>query len=420
MIQNSERHPSRRALLALGGAGALSAAAVPLAAGTAAAATSRTTDAAPSRTAAPAASPAAAAAAPPAPGSALLVDSPRLDLNSPAENWIREKATKDLTIIQSFGYDNANGHLYLLQVTPGGLRLDGESAPVSAVDRSVHGDLTLTKWDLSGAMLGHMYLRGFGHGMNIGVEPVGGSAYLWTEVDAVPLHAAPPNENSSRGTRLARFPFTDGKVLDSTDPGLTKHSPVPGSTTNTATVDPVYGRLAVRYVDKDGRTKYQVHDLDLARLGIWSTPLATIDEPKPHAVPGWPLSTYGTPYFQGYAVVGRYLYMLHGNAYGDTQEINGETVVISRPGVGNTFLSAVDLTTGAFAPAPRSPFNAHVNPCYTAAANSLIHREPEGLGVRVPDPARPGVFSIGIGFAGGEKGERTATIYGKSGLIAPS
>ncbi|MYX44211.1 teichoic acid biosynthesis protein C [Streptomyces sp. SID89] len=340
--------------------------------------------------------------------------SPRLDLNSASNNWIREKATKDATIIQSFGYDNANRHIYLVQVTQGGLKLAGESAPVSSANRNLHGDLTVTKWDMSGNVLGYMYLRGFGHGMSIGVEPVGGSAYLWTEVDAVAL-----SDGTSRGRRLARFPFVNGRVLDSTSADLTTYTPVPGSTVNTASVDPVYGRLVVRFQDTDGIKKYQVHDLDLARLGIWSEPLAAIDEPDITAVPGWPLTTYGHPFLQGYVVVGRYLYMLHGNSYGSTEKINGQNVVISQPNVGNTFISSVDLTTGAFSPAPPSPFNVNVNPCYTAAAYTLDYREPEGLGVYIPDLAQPGVFSIGMGFASGPEGARLASIYGKSDLIQP-
>ncbi|WP_247721041.1 phage baseplate protein [Streptomyces sennicomposti] len=390
MIANRNIHPSRRSMLALGGAGALTAATVSLGAGT------------------------ASAAAYPAPGSALLVPSPRLDLNSASNNWIREKATKDATIIQSFGYDNANRHIYLVQVTQGGLKLAGESAPVSSANRNLHGDLTVTKWDMSGNVLGYMYLRGFGHGMSIGIEPVGGSAYLWTEVDAVAL-----SDGTSRGRRLARFPFVNGRVLDSTSADLTTYTPVPGSTVNTASVDPVYGRLVVRFQDTDGIKKYQVHDLDLARLGIWSEPLAAIDEPDITAVPGWPLTTYGHPFLQGYVVVGRYLYMLHGNSYGSTEKINGQNVVISQPNVGNTFISSVDLTTGAFSPAPPSPFNVNVNPCYTAAAYTLDYREPEGLGVYIPDLAQPGVFSIGMGFASGPEGARLASIYGKSDLIQP-
>ncbi|MET9497599.1 teichoic acid biosynthesis protein C [Streptomyces sp. NPDC006552] len=387
--------PSRRSLLAWTGTTALTTAAMSMGAVPASAATY------------------------PAPGSALLVPSARIDLNSGSERWIREKATRDATIIQALGYDNANGHIYLAQVTQGGLKLAGESAPVSSADRNRRGDLTITQWDMDGNTLGYMYLRGFGHGGNIGVEPVGSRAYLWMEADGVEIIDV-SNKPSSRGTRLARFPFVNGQVLDTTSPTLPKYTPVPGSTHNSATIDPVYGRLALRYRDTDNVFKFQIHDLDLARLGIWSEPLATLSQPSLTALSGWPLTTYGSPYLQGYAVVGRYLYMLHGNSYGSTQTINDQDTVISEPGVGNTFLSAVNLATGAFDPAPPAPFDKNVNPLHTTAAYTLTFREPEGLGVRIPDPARPDVFELGMGFASGDAGTRRASIYGKSGLIQPA
>lgn len=112
--------------------------------------------------------------------------------------------------------------------------------------------------------------------------------------------------------------------------------------------------------------------------------------------------------------------MLHGNSYGSVQKINGQDTVISAPGVGNTFITSVNLTTGSLDPAPPSPFKETVNPAHTAAAYSLDYREPEGLGVLVPDPAQPGVFSIGMGFASGDAGARVATVYGKAGLVQPS
>ncbi|MEV0576171.1 teichoic acid biosynthesis protein C [Streptomyces sp. NPDC050392] len=400
MTHDRLSRPSRRSLLAWSGAGALTAAGVSAGTGT------------------------ASAAVRPTPGSALLVPSPRLDLNSASDNWIRQKPTRDTTIIQSFGYDNANGHIYLAQVTQSGLKLPGEPAPVSSADRNRHGDLTITKWDMSGNTLGYMYLRGFGHGMSIGVEPVGSKAYLWTETDGQevqdPVHPSDPTKVTSRGRRLARFPFVDAQVLDYGSAGLTTYQPVPGTSTYTASVDPVYGRLAIRFRDTDGVMVFQVHDLDLARLGIWSQPLANVREPDITAVPGWPLTTYGRPFLQGYAVVGRYLYLLHGNSYGSTQNIGGQDLVVSPPGVGNTFITSVNLATGALDPAPPSPFKETVNPAHTAAAYSLDYREPEGLGVLVPDPDRPGDFRIGMGFASGVAGARVATVYGKAGLVQPS
>ncbi|GAA2751160.1 hypothetical protein GCM10010440_62350 [Kitasatospora cinereorecta] len=376
-IMSEPPRPSRRSILARGGAAVLAAGGA-LTAGTGP----------------------AAAAGDPSPGAALLVPSARIDLNDGSDSWIREKALQNSTVLQSFGYDSANGRIYLAQVMQGGIRLADEPAAVSGAERSRHGDLAITQWDLAGNRLGSMYLRGFGHGVSIGVEPVGPTAYLWTEVDAVEQA-----DHTSRGTRLARFPFADGTVLDSTSPALVKHTPVPGSTVNTASVDPVYGRLVHRYSLGTGVMHYRVHDLALARLGVWDRPLAGIDEPQITV----DAATYGHPAFQGYAAVGRYLYLLHGNAYGSTETVDGTEVVISRPGVGNTFLSSVDLTTGAV-----------VETRPTKAAYTLDYREPEGLGIHVPDPAQPGVFRLGLGFASNQPGtDHRATIYGKDLLVQP-
>ncbi|MFI0242491.1 hypothetical protein [Streptomyces sp. NPDC016845] len=276
----------------------------------------------------------ASAATFPAPGSALLVPSARIDLNSPSERWIREKTTRDVTIIQALGYDNANRHIYLAQVTQGGLQLAGESGPVSSADRNRRGDLTITKWDMEGNTLGYMYLRGFGHGGNIGVEPVGSGAYLWMEADGVEVTDVAGNL-SSRGTRLARFPFANGQVLDTTSPTLAKYTPVAGSTHNSATIDPVYGRLAIRYLDTDN----------------WGRAVRE----------GW--------------------------------------------------LMVVSGWLQAFDPAPSAPFDKDVNPLHTTAACTLILREPEGLGVHVPDLARPDVFGLGTGSP-----PMTLEMHGRAGF----
>jgi len=367
--------PSRRSLLAWGGASALAAGTAALGGGQ------------------------AAAASYPAPGSALMVPSARIDLADGSDSWIREKAPQDNTVIQSFGYDNANGRIFLAQVMHGGQMVGTETVNVDGATRNLDGDLAITQWDLAGELKGSMYLRGFGHGVNIGVEPVGGTTYLWTEVDALPQA-----DGTSRGQRLARFPFESGTVLDATSPALVKHTPVPGSTVNTASIDPVYGRLIHRYSLGTGVVHYRVHDLNLARYGVWDRPLAEIDEPTILV----DTATYGHPTFQGYAAVGRYLYLLHGDAYGSTETIDGQEVVISQPGVGNTFVSSVDLTTGTI-----------VDTRSTKAASSLEYREPEGLGIHVPDIRQPDVFRLGIGFASGPMHARLATIYGKDLLIQP-
>ncbi|MFI6951762.1 hypothetical protein [Streptomyces sp. NPDC050422] len=95
-------------------------------------------------------------------------------------------------------------------------------------------------------------------------------------------------------------------------------------------------------------------------------------------------------------------------------------MVVSPPGVVNTFITSVNLTTGELDPKPPTPFKETVNPAHTAAAYSLDYREPQGLDVYIPDPDHPGSFRTGMGFASGDAGSRVASIYDKAGLVQPS
>ncbi|GAB3809066.1 phage baseplate protein [Micromonospora zhanjiangensis] len=131
----------------------------------------------------------------------------RFDLAAPGTALFEGRPLHDATVIQSLAFDNVNKHVYTVQLMAGGRQLPGESAPVSGATRGYRGDLCLTRLDLAGNELGHMYLTGFGHGVQIGAEPVGSSAFLWTEVDAVA-----DDGTNGWGTQLARFRFVDGAV----------------------------------------------------------------------------------------------------------------------------------------------------------------------------------------------------------------
>ncbi|MFJ4907549.1 teichoic acid biosynthesis protein C [Streptomyces sp. NPDC093249] len=327
--------------------------------------------------------------------------------------YFREKAVQRGTVIQSLGFDNVNRRLYFAQLIGGGLQLTGESAPVPAATRDLHGDLAITEWTLgpdtaegagSASLTGHMYLRGFGHGVGIGVEPSGSGTYLWTEVDAV----QDTEEGTSRGRRLCRFKFSSSHTpLDATSTSLQKFTPVPGSVNNTAGVDPLNNRLVVRYSLNGMR--YRIFDLAAARAGDFGAPLAEIAEPAVQI----DRDLYGKPSFQGYAVAGQYLYMLHGNSYGYTQDHDGDPstpkIVISPPGVGNTHLTSVDLNTGQI-----------IRTFHSKAGYTLPFREPEGLAVQIPKASEPQVFRLCMGFASGDTpGQRTASVYYKDSLIQP-
>lgn len=281
--------------------------------------------------------------------------SPRFDLTQPSYDLFRDATLFQQTVMQSFAFDNVNRRLFVAQVANGS----------SAAD---DGDLCVTQLDFDGNQLGHMFLTGFGHGVSIGVEPVGSASYLWTEVDSV----------NARGTRLARFRFVAGSTLDHTSSSLDKHSPVAGADTVTCATDPIYDRLVMRY-RLDGKFRYAVYAIADMRNGVYDRKLADIAQP----------SGLGT--FQGYTVFGQYLYLLDGDAYSETN-----------PSPGNAQVSSVDLNGGGFLRVQ------------TNAGKSLSYREPEGMAIYRTSNGETRLF---LGFASGASGARKANIFYKNVLV---
>ncbi|RVX45729.1 hypothetical protein EDD27_8543 [Nonomuraea polychroma] len=283
----------------------------------------------------------------------------RFDLAAPASPLIWKKALYDETVLQSFAFDNVNGHIYAVQLKNGA----GSAAA---------GDLCLTKLSLTGTVLGHMYLRGFGHGVQIGVEPAGTSAYLWTETDAVR-----DSTGNAWGRRLARFKFVNGRTLTPSSSGLTKYAPISGATSTTCAIDPSTNRLIMRYRNS-GAPRYAVYSLAELKAGA---PRKLHDVAQPS----------GLGVFQGYTAYGNYLYLLDGTAYSG-----------SNPAPGNAHLTCVDLRTGA-----------KVQRSLTQAGKSLDYREPEGLAVQIVS-GRP---RLCLGLASGVAGARKVSIFYKSALV---
>lgn len=308
---------------------------------------------------------------------ASLALSQRIDLTDDSTELIREKALQNVTVLQSFAIDNVNKRIYTVQVIQGGLQLPGETAPVSGDVRASRGDLCVTQLDLAGNRLGYMYLKGFGHGVQIGVEPSGTAAYLWTETDSV----------NARGTAIARFKFSNGQVLTNTSSALEKHVPVPGSTNNTCTIDPTTNRLIVRYF-VSGHPMYRVYELSDVRARNY-TPL--VEVPEPYIVGN-------EQPFQGYAAIGRFLYLLEGSNYGSPGSVYPD---------GNTHITCVDLNTGAL-----------VDRQLTRAGKTLSYREPEGMGVHLPTLSDPSTARLCFGFASGASGARRASIFYKDRKIS--
>lgn len=279
----------------------------------------------------------------------------RTSLALPAKCWLWQKGTlKEPTVLQSFAFDEVNKHLYVLQVRRGGL---------------ADGDLCLNRLDYHGHRLGHMYLRGFGHGVSLGVENApDGTARIWTEADA----------ERGYGQGIARFRFSAGAVR--THESVTVRHPVAGSTNNQPSVCRGSRRIAVRY-RMHGSPRYRVWELDPFVAGDYSEPVADFAQTGAHPDPTTPL--------QGWTLYRDTVYQLAGTAYDEK----------TNPAAahGNAYVSCLDIHTGELLQRHR-----------TEAGHSLGYREPEGIAVRrSPEPR------LCLGFASGTEGARRFSVFYK-------
>lgn len=291
------------------------------------------------------------------PAHAAVPSSPRFDLTKPSYDLFRHKPLHDATVQQSFSFDTVNRRIFVVQ------RRDGTDSAL--------GHLCVTRLDYAGNRLGYMHLNGFGHGVAFAAQGVGAATYLWTEVEA---------NGNGYGRRLARFRFVSGTTLSSTSTALTRYTPVTGAAEHTCSIDPVNGRLVVRY-HRDGAKHIAVYGLPAAQAGDFTAPLARFRQPS---IPGT---------MQGYAAYGRYLYFMVGDAYSGTN-----------PAPGNTRLTTVDLNSGAVVQGPTP----------TKAGSTLVYREPEGLAVYRTPGGEPRLV---LGFASGASGDRRSNLFYKNALV---
>lgn len=296
--------------------------------------------------------------------------------------WVR-------TAMQSFVIDTEAGHIYVLQIVQGGTTLPGEDAALSYTERVVRGDLTMTKMDLQGNRLGKMILKFFGHGVSMAIERDGDDLWMWTEIDSVPKES----DGQGRGSKLTRFHFEDGAILDAeNDDTLWRRDLIPGSTQNTCNIDPLNGKLAMRYWDGDD-FRYALYNLEDVKAEKSSyEPIYDIGTPEVMA----------TNVFQGYATMGEDLYLVDGTAYSASNPAPPE-------GSGNTHMTRVDWATGGVE-------------TIVLDATALDHhrREPEGLHIAVthpghsqsPEAARVRLYS-GFATSAHESGDadRLCSIY---------
>ncbi|GAA2324601.1 teichoic acid biosynthesis protein C [Streptomyces kunmingensis] len=281
--------------------------------------------------------------------------------------WLTGRRLRHGTVLQSFAFDESHHCLYALQVMPGGIRLPGEKHPYTHAERAHRGDLCLNRLSLRGRRTGYMYLKGFGHGGAMGVEQHRKGSRLWTEWDAHPA--------SGYGRGICRFRFANKRVLTRAGAHLTAYHPVPGSTSNSVTLDQSRRRLLLRY-KIEGTPRFAVYDLARFVAGH-SRPLADLAQPDAYL---------GLP-FQGMALDGNTVYQLMGSGYGpDNPSESG----------GNTYLGRTNWRTGS----SHQSFPDHTAP-------HLSPREPEGLAVRRSDRR------LYLGFTQGAPGDRRFSLYSK-------
>jgi hypothetical protein len=295
---------------------------------------------------------------------AATANTPEFDLNAPSSPGIKDKPLTGTRVPQSFAFDNVHQRIYVPQLLP-----DADST----------GDLYLNQLDWSGKVLGHMTLKGFGHGVSIGLELDGSTPYLWTEVD--------DDTANGRGRHIARFTYAAGTTLTNTSSALERFDLVPGASVETVSVDQTYKRLILRYF-KSGQAYYATYDLAAFESGRTLTKVyGDVTEP----------SWMSTPDFQGYVSYGDYLYLYQGTAYGTDNP---------RSGKGNASITSVDLSTGTVVD----------KQVRTQAGYSLYYREPEGLAIQIVS----GAPRLCLGFASTSSDASTTrlfTFYYKDSLI---
>ncbi|MEV4949376.1 hypothetical protein [Streptomyces sp. NPDC053755] len=277
---------------------------------------------------------------------------------------------------QAIATDTVNGHVFVLQVE--------SSATASA------GNMYLNRIDRqTGVRTGSMQLKGFGHGLAMGVEPVGADSHVWTEVG--PLHVT--SGGTAFGKAVTRFRFEDGAVLDGAAIPQERKFTAPGSTAGTGpSTDPVNGLLTVMY-HQGGERRFTRYDLTGAAAGDWAPvgPTFTVPagEDTTPAVPSpYPLEPKLT--FQGFASLGDVLYVYQWAPYDKDKD---PALPSEFPGI--TFLTSYSWTTGQ-----------RLDRQVVTGADGLTRREPEGLAVEV-DPAT-GETRLLFGFSNTTPGSEFA------------
>lgn len=295
------------------------------------------------------------------------------DLAQPGVPMLNGIELHDSTIMQSFAFDGPRRLMFTAQVLESGHQFAGERRALSEEERGAQGDLCVSCLDLDGRLRSQMYLLGFGHGLQIGIEFGFSASFLWIEADAR------QRGRYGWGTALTRLRFVDGGVINSADVRQTMLRPPRGHTELSIAVDPSSSFAAVRYLQDDGY-RYSLHALDELRAGKF-TPLAVVAEPLLES------------YCQGFALLGDFLYIYEGSHYGSGSSVKN---------VGNARLQCIDWRTGV--PVQRTPVMDGLD---------LPYREPEGIAILQTNPLRPADAQLCYGFAVVSDDVRNISMYAK-------
>ncbi|GAA3671854.1 hypothetical protein GCM10022224_040040 [Nonomuraea antimicrobica] len=297
------------------------------------------------------------------PAYAEVPDSVRFDLGGAGGNPVWKKSLHANWVMQSFAYDSVHQHIYFAQT-------NSQNSDPDHV-----GDLWITKTDTTGRQLGSMALHNFGHGVSIAVEPYNGSVYLWTEW---------MSSGSGFGTKVGRFAFQDGAVLEKTSGAIQDRTPSIGDAmvNPQPSIDPGTDRLLVRYKTGADQPRIVVFKLSDARAGRLSSSYRLAERALPSR------GAWGSDNpFQGFAAYGRYVYLLEGRANGPS------------------YLSVIDLNGVGQSTV--------IDRAQTTAGQSLPGREPQGMAIWTHSSGP----RLAFGFHSNTDGVREASVFYKSQFV---
>jgi len=227
-----------------------------------------------------------------------------------------------------------------------------------------HGNLTLTLVSAAGARLGHMYLRGFGHGISISAQPAETGFWVWAEALSRPSTNKAGNVAGS-GTAIAQFRWNPGITLTASSPHVRIYRSAAWGTHVSPCLDNAHNVMTVRYTDSSGVIWVTRYALDAFLQRDYTSPLSQTSEPP------------SSHWSQGWAVNGDSIMHYVGEPYSVTNPKPGDAQVITY-GTDGGLVGVREISYDLW----------------------LTHREPEGI---TPTGC--------VGLASGKRARRRASVY---------